>query len=204
MFEARRQATVGVLLVGGLIGWAAGAHAGDTAAAPPRVKHLGKTMVRSSGAELKVTVDYRFAEGTVGERWMILKTAVSGTHRTSTKIPKSALHLRTPSGEDVTLPAYPDFAKAYPDLESSIARAARISGPIAHRATYQEECGLDYFPPPDSGIARDSFSVNDHRLCVGFLYFPIPGGFEAGRYELSVELPNETVTVPFTIAGTGS
>lgn len=204
MQSSKWHAVIGAVLAVCLAGWPAGACAGGAAASNPKVDHLGEAIVRSTGDQLEVTVDYRFAELSVDQRWIILKAAVTSLNVASTEIPRSALVLITPTGESVALPKYREFLEAYPELQFQIRRAASATRPIEFTESYQQPCGLGFFPLPQTGVAWDSVSVNHYRLCAGFLYFPVPGGVRAGRYELRVKNGGETVTVPFTIGGSSS
>jgi len=190
---------IGMGFLLGLAGCTSGGPAGEATVVTPRVDHPGATIVRSIGPQLEVTVDYGFARASLGQRWMILQVAVSGSRAAATEIPRSAVSLRTPAGEDIPLPTYPELVKAYPEVQSAARRAVLATGPLDFTRGDRRLCRLGFLPLPQTDVALESVWVNYRQLCVGFLYFPISRGIRPGTYELRLDLKGGTIAVPFTI-----
>lgn len=181
---------------------AVGAVAGCATAVPtanPDVDRVGRWVLRYNGPEIEAALGYRFADNSVGDDWMMLDLAVTGTAGVSVEISRDKVWLRTPSGETFGLPPQEYFAESYSRLTPKINRAAIAADPLDYWAG-RAECGLDFLVTPGSRIAQLSTWVNDRRVCFGRLFFDLPGGIQPGHYTLGIDLEESKVRIPFEIA----
>ena len=59
-------------------------------------------------------------------------------------------------------------------------------------------CEIRFFQEPGTAVSFDEVTVNDFRACEGRFLFDIPGGVQAGRYVLVMELDESTIEIPIT------
>ncbi len=159
----------------------------------------GRYLTRYMGPELEVVVDYKFAAVNLGEDWLVLSVAVSGRESASQEIRNDAVSVRTPRGTQIPLPTQEEFGEAYAEVRSISRRAALASDPLEFTRGGRQPCELDFLRLPGTGVTRTSVFVNHRRLCVGLLYFPVPGGVQPGTWRLRIELEEADVVVPFRL-----
>ncbi|MFH1177118.1 MAG: hypothetical protein V1750_06900 [Acidobacteriota bacterium] len=188
----------GMLLAGGLMAAAAISCSSATPTGTPGVSRLGKTVLQYQGAEVDATLSYRFADTELGADWLLLDAALTGNSRVAVEVKRENISLRTPAGEEVPLPAQDEFGQAYRALAATVQRANVAAEPLDYWAG-REPCSLGFLTAPGEGLALLSVWVNDQRVCQGRLFFPLPQGVEAGRYELRIKLPESEVRIPFRL-----
>jgi hypothetical protein len=165
----------------------------------PQIDQPGKTISRYRGLELDVLVDYKYAANSLGEPWLILNVAATGTQSKNVEIRADKVSVTTPDGRRVPLPSYDDFIKAYPELQSASRRAALASDPVDFAYAGRRNCDLGFQPLPGTQAARTAQFVNMRTVCQSLLFFQIQGGVQPGNWELNIELTETSVEVPFTI-----
>ena len=90
----------------------------------PQVDKPGKTISRYSDALVEVIVDYKFANRSIGDDWIILNVAVTTWESKAVEVRRDHVLVRTPEGSKIPLPPYPDFIGAFPEIQSAARRAA--------------------------------------------------------------------------------
>jgi hypothetical protein len=164
----------------------------------PGVDRIGGTQLRYRGPELEITLSYGFANANLGEDWLFVDTAITGTGRESVEIKRQKVAIRTPSGEIVPLASQQDFGEAYPKLAAALARANIAYQPIGNYPD-RHQTGLDFQVVPGTGIALESVWVNDLTVATGRLFFDLPTGTQAGSYELRIDLEETKIRIPFRL-----
>ena len=165
----------------------------------PTVDKLGKTISRYRDPLVEVIVDYKFANLSLGDNWMILNVAVTTSESKSIEVRRGHVLVRTPDGRKIPLPPYPDFIAAYPEVQSAARRAALASDPIDFTQAGRRTCDLRFQPLPGTVAALESVFVNMRKICQGLLYFPVQGGIQPGTWEFIIEFEEFDARVPFEI-----
>jgi hypothetical protein len=165
----------------------------------PGVDRVGKYLLRHTGPEATVVISYRFATNNLGEPWLILDMAASGEKRTTTEIKREGVFVMTPKGDKIALPTQREFAQAYPELQSMIRRASVASEPLDYFGADRARCLIEFFAIPGTRTTNDVLYVNNRRACSGRLYFPVPGGVEAGGWIFGIDLEESRIRIPFIL-----
>jgi hypothetical protein len=165
------------------------------------VDRVGRTVLRYAGPEVEAAVSYRVADLRLGEEWLFLDVAVTGTGRTSVELKREKIAIRIPSGEIVPLATQVEFGQAYPQLAAALARADVASEPLDYFISRKPK-SLNFLVAPGTGLAFDSVWVNDLEVASGRLCFFVPGGVQAGAYELRLDLLESKVRIPFRLGET--
>ncbi len=165
----------------------------------PTVDQLGKTISRYRDPLVEVIVDYKFANMSQGDNWMILNVAVTTSESAAIEVRRGHVLVRTPDGRKIPLPPYPDFIAAYPEIQSAARRAALASDPIDFTHAGRQTCDLRFQPLPGTVASLESVYVNMRKICQGLLYFPVQGGIQPGRWEFIIEFEEFDARVPFEI-----
>jgi predicted small secreted protein len=126
----------------------------------PTVDQPGRTLSRSRDQLLDVIVDYKFANLSQGDNWMILNVAVTSSESQAIEVRREHVLVRTPDGRKIPLPPYADFIKAYPEIQSAARRAALASDPIDFTQAGRRTCYLGFQPLPGTVAALESVFVN--------------------------------------------
>ena len=168
-------------------------------ATEPTVDKPGKTISRYSDSLVEVIVDYKFANRSVGDDWIILNVAVTSWQSKAVEVRRDHVLVRTPDGRKIPLPPYPDFIAAYPELQSAARRAALASDPIDFTQAGRRTCDLRFQPLPGTDTALESVYVNMRKICQSLLYFPVQGGVQPGKWEFIIEFEEFDARVPFEI-----
>jgi len=164
----------------------------------PGVTRVGATALRYAGPEIEAVVSYRFAEGSVGDEWMLLDVAFTGAGHDTVEVKRDNVSLRAPSGEEIALAAQEEFAAAYGTLAPVLARADVAAEPLDYWSSRVER-PIEFFTVPGAGLVFPSFWVDDRRVYLGRLFFQVPGGIQTGRWELRIKLPETQLAVPFRL-----
>jgi hypothetical protein len=165
----------------------------------PTVDQLGKTISRYRDQLVEVIVDYKFANISQGDNWIILNVAVTTSESAAIEVRRGHVLVRTPDGRNIPLPPYPDFIAAYPEIQSAARRAALASDPIDFTHAGRQTCDLRFQPLPGTVASLESVYVNMRKICQGLLYFPVQGGIQPGRWEFIIEFEEFDARVPFEI-----
>ncbi|MFI5143607.1 MAG: hypothetical protein ACHQQS_02620 [Thermoanaerobaculales bacterium] len=167
----------------------------------PGVDRLGATVLRYRGPEIEAVLSYRLATLGVGDDWLFLDVAISGSGRDSVEVKRDKIAVQAPAGEVVPLATQQEFGEAYPQLAAAIQRASVAAEPLDYWSG-RRIADLAFLTVPGEGLALPSAWVNDQVVYQGRLYFFLPGGVQPGRYELRIDLPESKVRILFRL-GTG-
>ncbi len=167
--------------------------------AKPSVTQVGRTQVRTVGADLTGVVSYKFADSNLGDEWLIIDVALTGERTESIEVKLSDVSVRTPDGSRIPLPTQKEFIEAYPQLQSMLRRAAVAAEPLEATRGGKRPCDLNFLRIPGTGSTRDAIWINQNQLCVGMLVFPVQGGVQPGRWKLIIELEESSLEMPFDL-----
>jgi len=167
--------------------------------AKPSVTQVGRTQVRTVGADLEGIVSYKFADSSLGDEWLIIDVALTGERAAAIEVKVADVSMRTPDGRRIPLPTQKEFIDAYPQLQSMLRRAAVASEPLEATRGGKRPCDLNFLRLPGTGSTRDAIWINQRELCVGMLAFPVAGGIQPGRWKLIIELEESSLEIPFDL-----
>jgi hypothetical protein len=165
----------------------------------PVVDEPGRNITRYRGPRVEVVVGTKHASNTVGSDWLILHVGVGGMVSESIEVRRDKVTLRTPDGEWHSIMPHQEFSSRYSEIAGPARQAAIAAEPLDFTRPGRTDCALGFMPLPGTGIVLEGQQVNLRKFCQGFLYFPMPGGVQAGPYMLKIELDEWNVRVPFTI-----
>ena len=184
--------------------WVAGllvvATVGCSTAVPtetPGVERLGNTVLRYNGPEIEAVVSYRVPTLDLGEDWLFLDVAITAVDD-PVEVDRQKIWVRTPAGEEIALATQEEFRAAQGELTPKLAQADVAAEPLGYFAGRIEK-KLEFFATPFEGLVFDSFTVTDREVYVGRLYFNVPGGMQAGRWELRAKLAESELRIPFRL-----
>ncbi len=166
-------------------------------AAESKVEQVGSAVVKYEGSNIQAAVGYRFADDTLGSKWLFLDFAATGTEGESVAIARTKISVETPDGKTVPLATQKEFLDAYNQLRAEIARANIAGEPLDYWGG-RRPCLLDFFSS-GTHVVQESAFVNVYRVCFGRLYFHVPGGVQPGKYVLVVGLKEGEMRIPFTL-----
>lgn len=167
----------------------------------PVVEQLGQAVVRAGSGDVWAVVDYRYAVQSVGSEWMILEVALTAADGRRFRLGRSDIFLRTPSGVRIPLMSQSEFSMAYNDVRGAFRHAGVATSPLqAYLPSNRRPCELQFFAVPGSGITFDQVEINDRRACQARLPFLVPGGVQAGRWVLGIDLAESELRIPFDLS----
>ncbi len=153
-----------------------------------------------------VTLGYREANHSgVGEDWLMLEVGVTVRRPTKSQtLTRDSFTVKLADGATVPLAAQRDYMKAG-HLRALNMRANTVRDSINYfPIEASRACPMEFFSNPanpGAGLVFDQFEVNQHRACLGRLFFKLPEGkkIEPGQYWLNVQFEGSEVQVPFRI-----
>lgn len=159
----------------------------------------GRTLVRYVGTELQALVSFRWADGHLGDEWLVLAVWLSGGRSATTVIDRDDIRLRGPDGTRYPLPSQQAFREAYPEILSSL-RSVDLSYPPGRGfAGERRPYGRWFLAAPFEGFAYDTVDVSPFHFCSGLLVFLVPGGVQPGPWTLEIDLPESKARIPFVL-----
>jgi hypothetical protein len=167
----------------------------------PGIDRMGRYILMSKGPEAEVVVGYRYAQQNLGSEWLLLEIAASSPPKQSARIERSKVSLKTPAGQVIPLASQSEFGQDYTRLQSSIRAADVVRDPMDYWPPRKQNCPIQFFVAPGSGVVFDEFTVNDFRACQGRFFFKVPAGVQPGRYVLSIELEESEIRIPIPLEG---
>jgi hypothetical protein len=176
-----------------LFGAVAGAKTTQTA----DLRQVGATSIVYHGPQVDIAMSYRYPKLNPEGQWLMLDTTMAAT-RDPIEVPRTAVSLRTPSGEVVPLATPTEYSNAYPKLAWSITKDDATREPLGLLIARRYRA-LRFFPPSGFGLMFDSEWLDDFHNSYGRLFFKLPDSIEKGTYELLIRLPESEVVIPFTI-----
>jgi hypothetical protein len=168
----------------------------------PGVERAGANVLLYKGPEIEAALGYRFAASNLGSDWLMLDLAATATRET-VEVKRERISLRTPLGETVPLATQQEFGVAYGSLRADIERANVAADPLDYFPRGRVPCALAFFTVPGEGLAFPAVWLDDRRVCLGRLYFAVPGGVQEGTYTLVIDLLESQLRMPFRLGGKG-
>ena len=171
----------------------------SSSATDKTIDQMGKTITRYRSSLVEVLVDYKFANVSVGDDWIILNVAITSSKSQAIEVRSDSVSVRTSDGRKIPLPSYSDFIDAYPEIQSAARRAALASDPLDFTQAGRRTCDLGFQPLPGTVASLESVFVNVRKICQGLLFFPVQGGIQPGKWEFIIEFEEFDARVPFEI-----
>ena len=165
----------------------------------PGVDRMGQYVLKQFGPELWTVLGYRFANSQLGDEWMILEIGLSSPNGQSAKVAREDIFLLSPSGNRIPLATQKQFNEAWGSLRSTIEKANVNRDPLEYFPPSRIECAIQFFVTPGQGVSFDEVTVNFRRGCFGRLYINVPGGIQAGRWVLGIDLEESEIRIPFEL-----
>jgi len=161
------------------------------------LRQVGATSIVYRGPQVDVAISYRYPKLNPEGPWLMLDTVMVAT-RYPIEVPRTAISLRTPSGEVVPLATPREYNNGYRELAWSITKdnATREPLDLLISARYRS---LRFFPPSGIGVMFDSEWLDLFHNSYGRLFFKLPDTLQKGTYALRINLPESKVVIPFTI-----
>ncbi len=194
-FELKRISTIGLAaaVVVVLVGCSSATPTED-----PGIDRVGKYVVMNKGSQAEVAVGYRYAQQNLGSEWLVLEVAATSPPKQTAVMRRDKVSVQTPAGETVLLATQREFNEAYGALQSVLRAADVVRDPMEYWPPRKSTCAIRFFVEPGSGVSFDEVTVNDFRACQGRFLFNIPGGVQAGRYVLTLDLDKSEMEIPIT------
>lgn len=170
----------------------AGANTNPTA----DLRQVGATAIVYKGPQVDVALSYRFAKLNPSGNWLLLDTAM--TANAPVELPRTAISVRTPSGEIVPLASPEAFNNGYRELNATIARANVAREPMGYLIPHRYR-RLGFFAERRQRLMFPSAWLDEWHTTYGRLFFQLPDGVQKGNYELLFNLKEGRVAIPFTI-----
>jgi hypothetical protein len=165
----------------------------------PGVDRMGQYMLMNRGPEAEVLIGYRHAQNTLGSPWLMLEVAVTSPPGQTATIRRENVAVKTPAGATIPLASQREYNEAFGSLQAFIRAADVAREPMDYWPPRKRPCAIRLFSNPGGGVSFDEVAVNDVRACEGRFFFRIPGGVQAGRYVLTIDLEESEVRIPFTL-----
>ena len=165
----------------------------------PGVDRLGRYTLISKGPEAEVALGYRHAQNNLGSDWLLLEMAATSPSGQTATFERDRISVRTPAGATIPLATQAEFGADYSKLRPFLNKADIARDPMDYWPPRKRNLPLRFFAAPGTEVVFDEVTVNDFRAVQGRLMFKIPGGVQAGRYVLTIELEESEVRIPFTL-----
>jgi hypothetical protein len=158
-----------------------------------------RTLVRYVGNELQALVSFRWADGHLGDEWLVLAVWLSGGRTATTTIDRDWIRVRGPDGTRYPLPSQQAFRAALPETQLALRNVDFTTPPSYGFDGIRAPCGRWFLAAPWEGFAYDTVSVTPFRFCSGPLAFLVPGGVQPGQWVLEIDLEESRVRIPFVL-----
>mgnify|MGYP001820418276 CR=1 FL=1 len=167
------------------------------------VSQEGKWRIWYTSPDLRAELVYHWAAGHLGDEWIMLKLSIAGGRRGVTSESRSKVRLRTPGGEMLDLPTEPEFREVRGSLSMAF-RQENAWGPADARfATSMRRADEWFYSPRGQTIHRETLNPSPFLYCSGPLVFQVPGGVQAGRWKLIIDLEETRAEIPFVLDENG-
>ena len=193
-----------LLLLGALSGDAAAARAQQPQVpmpqpAVPEIFTLEGEYVRIAyNNEAFASMGYRMASEEVGRDWALLTVGVTLRKPAKDyKLRREHFSIQTPDGKTVALATQKEYEAG--DVRALNMRARVVTDSINYfPADASRPCALRLFSDPGSmALPYDETEVSWDRVCMGRLYFHVPGGIQVGQHFLNIQFADSRLQVPF-------
>lgn len=155
----------------------------------------GKWRIWYTSSDLRVELDFHWADQHPGDEWLILKLSVAGGLKGVTSVNQEDVRVRTPDGTTFELPTQEEYRAVRGSMRIAF-KQENIWSPPASRFTGSLMRLEDWFYNPSGTVDyRETIHPSSAQYCSGPLMFRIPGGVQPGAWTLIIGL-NE---VPFVL-----
>jgi hypothetical protein len=132
---------------------------------------------------------------------MILKLALAGGSSGVTPVSRQDIRLRAPDGTMIDLPSQSEFRGVRGSMQVAF-RQENAWGPPASRFVGRLTRVEDwFFSPVGQTSHRETVHPSSLQYCSGPLVFKVPGGVQAGRWALVIDLEEMRAEIPFELNG---
>ena len=163
------------------------------------VERKGKYRIWYTSPDLRVELDYHWADRHLGDEHLILKLAMAAGSRGVVSVARDAVQVQTPEGHVLSLPTQDEFRRMLGKVRVALERenawgppASRFSGSLGRSAEW-------FYSPPGAYFDRNTVFPSPAQYCSGPLVFLVPGGVQPGGWVLSLDLEESTARIPFVL-----
>ena len=193
-----------VLLLVAVGGGAAGAQTPQVQMPQPTVPEIftleGEWVRIAYNNEGFVSLGYRMAQEQIGQEWMLLQVGVTLRKPTKDyKLNRTSISIKTPDGKSIPLATQQEYQGGMGAISSLNMRAKVIVDSINYfPADADQSCALRLFADDRGpGLSWDETELSFQRVCLGRLYFKVPGGVQVGQHFLVIKFAASELQVPF-------
>jgi hypothetical protein len=115
------------------------------------------------------------------------------------KLKRADLSLQTPDGKSIALATQKEYGAA--NVAALNMRAKVVRDSINYfPSDASRSCALSFFSDlggPGPRFAMDDADLSWDRVCLGRLYFHVPGGIQVGQHWLNIQFAGSKLQVPF-------
>jgi hypothetical protein len=158
----------------------------------------GEYLMQGTGP-IEVLLSYKFAAQNPGEEWLLLEAMMTGSLRRATEVAREDIFVQTPTGEKIPLPTQKELSAEYSDIRALVRRFEIATQPLDVFSRDRRRCRLPFLVVPGKGTTADKTWLSDREVCVGPLFFPVPGGVQPGRWVLGIDFEEARMRIPFVI-----
>lgn len=164
------------------------------------VSREGRWRIWYTSPDLRAELDTHWADGHLGDEWIILKLALSGgTSGGVTTVSRDRIRLRTPDGVALDLPTQAEFRGVRGSMSSAF-QQENAWGPPAARFVGSKRRVIDwFFSPPGTTFHRENVYPSTMQYFAGPLVFEVPGGVQPGEWKLIIDLEETRAEIPFVL-----
>jgi hypothetical protein len=174
----------------------------------PGVTKEGRWRVWHTGTEAVVEVSYLWAQQHLGSEWVVLKIGIAGTDG-PVPLTLGDFTLTTPQARTVEPLDQSSFRQVHGRLRAGLRSIDAWRGPSKPFMSGRQPCDRWFITPPhprESGwtgqrLNADTIFPSSQIGCGGPLVFRPPGGFQPGRWILTIDFAEVTARIPFEIDG---
>jgi hypothetical protein len=163
------------------------------------VTQESETVVRYQGTELEALLSFRWADGHVGDEWLVLVVSLSGGRAATTRVDRESIRVRGPDGTRYPLPSQQAFRDAYGEILPMLRAIDAINPPAGEFGGIRQPCGRWFLAGPWDSFAYDTIDVTPLLVCSGPIVFLVPGGVQPGPWVLEIDLQESKVRIPFVL-----
>jgi hypothetical protein len=160
------------------------------------VTQKGPYLVWYRGIEIQAELDYRWADGHLGDEWLVLKLSLLGA---GSRVDHDDIRVRTPDSHTIPLLEQKEFRRVYGALRIALDRSYAWEPPTGRFAGSREPCGQWFLVPPGQFLASPTLYLASTRVCTGPLVFQVPIGVQPGRWLLTIDLEESDARIPFVL-----
>jgi hypothetical protein len=164
-------------------------------------RDVTRFAVLHEGPEIAAIVARSSGGRSVGEEWLVLAvelTAMEGSGPVVVK--RRDITVRTPDGRRVMPVSQNEFRENYPRLQIPTERVlANLPLLDRYKLSRDAPCTQWFFAAPPAVLTFDEIPISSSQICSGPLVFAVPGGIQAGRWRLIIELEESRADIPFMI-----